>query len=277
MLSLRSQKSYERTKEDFGLALEFAQTLKKELDLFLREVIFFGSSSRGTNPIDEIHDRDIDILIILDDVKRVLSNEVIETYRVITEQAASKISRRFHINTLKISALYEYLANGDPIAINILREGKPLLDGGFIKPLQSLLEKGYIRPTRENVWVYFHKAPVTLEGAKWHILQATIDLYWAVFDATHAALLFLDIAPASPDHTKQLLEHTLVTTEKFPKHYVKLLSSLTKLRDDIVKRDLKEVPGHTYDHLAAASKEYVDFVRQWIADKKTAGFGRSAK
>ena len=48
--------------------------------------------------------------------------------------------------------------------------------------------------------LYFGRAPITLRNSKWHLNQATIDLYWAVIDATHAALMKLGEIPPSPEH-----------------------------------------------------------------------------
>ncbi len=268
MLSLHQIHRHEYNGEDHKLAEQFAVELKKELDIFLKEVIFFGSAAKQKGPFEKIYETDIDVLIILDDLKKVLSNEVVEAYRVITEQTAAKVSRRFHINTLKISAFWEYLTNGDPIALNILREGKPLLNASFFRPLQVLLEQGRIRPSKENVWAYYLRAPQTILGAKWHILQATIDLYWAALDATHSALLLLGLAPNSPEHTEQLLKEALIKNKRFPKQYGKLLESLHQVVEDINERRAKEISGKTYDHLASATKEYVNFVKKWIANEK---------
>src|SRR3989338_8764278 len=46
-----------------------------------------------------------------------------------------------------------------------------------------------LRFTAESIWTYYIRAPNTLHNSKWHLLQATLDLYWAVIDAAHAALM----------------------------------------------------------------------------------------
>ena len=127
-------------KKDHDLARNFANKLKTELDILLKEVIFFGSAKRSMDVITELTAHDIDVLVIVDDLKKVFSNEVIEAYRIITEQTARSVSTRLHINTIKLSQFWEYISNGDPIALNILREGMPLLDQGLVEPLQELLK-----------------------------------------------------------------------------------------------------------------------------------------
>jgi len=109
-----------------ALARKFAQLMDKELKELLAEVVFFGSSVR--NPIlNTIYEKDIDILLIFNDLIRVISREVIEAYRIITENTATKVSRRLHITTMRMSNFWEYMQNGDPLAINIIRDGVPLL------------------------------------------------------------------------------------------------------------------------------------------------------
>ncbi|MCJ7757484.1 MAG: hypothetical protein MUP24_05005, partial [Gillisia sp.] len=82
---------------------------------------------------------DIDILIIIDDVRAELTAEFVEAYRVIVEKIAFKISKKLHITTLKLTNFWDYTRAGDPIVINMLRDGIPLMDYGFFEPLQILL------------------------------------------------------------------------------------------------------------------------------------------
>jgi len=109
-----------------------------------------------------------------------------------------------------MTSFWEYIRNGDPIAINILRDGVALIDTGFFEPLQVLLRRGRIRPTQESIWLYFIRAPNTLHNSKWHILQATLDIYWACVDACHAALMKIGETPPTPEHVADLLEDKLV-------------------------------------------------------------------
>jgi len=81
---------------------------------------------------------------------------------------------------MTLSSFWEYVRAGDPVVINILRDGLALVDSGFFDPLQALLFRGRIRPSQEAINNYYARAPTTLNNSMWHVLQATVDLYWAV-------------------------------------------------------------------------------------------------
>ncbi len=250
-------------KHDLGLAYEFSKKIYQEFKDLVKAVVVFGSSVRGKNVKG-----DIDILIVIDDLSIKLSPEVIEAYRVITEKTMLKVSKRLHITTLKFTTFWEHVRAGDPIAINILRDGVALIDVGFIEPLQALLKQGRIRPTKESVWTYFSRAPATLANSKWHLLQATLDLYWGVIDASHAVLMSLNVIPPSPSHVADLLEEKLVKKKLLPKKYASTMRHFYKLSRMILHREIKEIKGEEYETYYKEAKEFVDYMKRFIEEKK---------
>ena len=241
---------------DYDFAKKFAEKMHKELDTFVKAVILFGSTAREERPA--YGERDIDVLIIIDDLTQILSKEVIQSYRVITEQIASKVSRRMHITTLKMTSFWEFIRNGDPIAINMLRDGVPLYDAGIFAPLQELLFQGRIRPTKESIWLYFARAPATINNANWHVLQATLDLYWAVVDAAHAAIMKMGEVPPTPSHLSRMITQRLVKPGHVHKKYADMMDFFYKLQKQITHRELQQVTGKQYD---AWLKQAHDFVK----------------
>lgn len=230
--------------DDFELAKEFASAMREELDDFLKAAVLFGSSARDD---ESIYGKDIDVLLVIDDLTRVMSDEVVQSYRVITENIAAKISKRLHITSMKLTNFWEYLRNGDPIAINMLRDGYPLYDSGFFEPAQQLLYDGRIHPTRESVYAYYARAPVTMANANWHVLQATTDLYWAVIDAAHAALMHHGKVAPTPAHVGDMLHTTFVKKGIIHKKYVIIMNSFFTLNKDIVHRKIQHMSGKKYD------------------------------
>lgn len=248
--------------EDYTYAKKFVQILRHELGTFLKAAVLFGSVAREEKPL--YGERDIDVLIVVDDLTQVLSPEVVQSYRVITEQTAAKVSKRLHITTLKLTSFWDYVKNGDPIAINLLRDGVSLFDSGFFEPLQQLLHKGSIRPTKESIWMYFARAPNTLTNADWHILQGVVDLYWAVVDAAHAALMSVGEVPPTPGHLSGMIQKKLVDTGMVTKKYTDVMKEFYDLNKQITHRELTKMKGMEYDEYKKEAKDFVKKMQEVV-------------
>ncbi|MCA9478517.1 MAG: nucleotidyltransferase domain-containing protein, partial [Nanoarchaeota archaeon] len=166
---------YHYDEKDLELARKFSNELRKELGDLLKGTVLFGSAARGGKK----EGSDVDILIILNDLQIVLSKDVVSGLRVLIENVAARISNQFHLTTMHLSEFWDYARQGDPIIVNILREGMPVYDEGFFLPMQTLLDEGKIRPTKEAVWAYYLRAPKTIKSAQTHLLSAIVDCYWA--------------------------------------------------------------------------------------------------
>ncbi len=249
--------------QDVDNAHHFANELYRELGSFLRAAVVFGSATREIKK----EAGDIDLLIVLDDVMMHMTPEVVEAYRVIVNRLIVKISTRLHITTLKFTAFWEFARNGDPVIINILRDGVALVDSGFFDPLQVLLKRGRIRPTKESIWTYYARAPNTLYNSKGHILQATIDLYWAVIDSAHAALMKVGEIPPSPDHVADMMQRSLVRKKMLEASYVHTMRNFYTLMKKISHREIKEISGQRFDALFVTAEDFVKRMRRIIDDE----------
>lgn len=250
-------KKYE--KGDVDLAFSFAKKVYKELGTFLKAIVLFGSAARK-----KASSKDVDILLVVDDLNLKLTKELVQTYRVIVEKIIADTSPKLHVITLKFSSFWEYVRAGDPIAVNILRDGVALVDTGFFDPLQALLYQGRIRPSPESMWAYYAKAPATLQNAKWHVLQAVLDLYWAVIDSAHAALMKLGEVPSSPDFVPELLNQRMVKAGLLNKKYVKIMDQFYHLSKGITSHEIKEVSGAQFDKYMQEAQEFVDVVQKFM-------------
>ncbi|MBS3137325.1 hypothetical protein J4232_02740 [Candidatus Woesearchaeota archaeon] len=210
---------------------------------------------------------DIDILIIVDNVSFYLTPEIVEVYRVVTERIAIETSKRLHITTLRITSFWEYMRVGDPIGINILRSGIALIDTGFIYPMQLLLFEGRIRPTPESVSSYFNRSSSSLLNSNGHLIQATLDLYWAAIDASHAAVMHLGEIPPSPREISSILQERFVKTGKINKKYPLVMEKMYKLSREILHRERKSVDGKEYQRLAEEVREFVEVLRKMCGRK----------
>ncbi|MBN1502458.1 nucleotidyltransferase domain-containing protein [Candidatus Woesearchaeota archaeon] len=251
-------------KEDRELAHKFSAEIYKEVGKFVKAIVLFGSTARK----NKTHKGDIDILIILDDTTIFLSREFIQTYRIIVQDLIGKISRRLHVTTFKFTSFWEFVRNGDPVAINILRDGVPLLDTDFFRPLQLLLYQGRIRPTPEAVWTYFYKAPRTLTNSRYHLVSAAMDLYWAVIDAAHSALMTLGEIPPSPSHVADMIEEKMVKPKLLEEKYAEIMREFYKLSKLIEYREIKFIDGAEYDKHYKRAEEFVNRIKKFIEEKK---------
>ncbi|MBS3123595.1 nucleotidyltransferase domain-containing protein [Candidatus Woesearchaeota archaeon] len=249
--------------DDLKIAQGFARDLKVELGDFLLGVILFGSSARK----ETTHQSDIDVLIVGDDATYQLSEELIQGYRIIVENMIARTSLKLHVTSMTFTSFWEYSKAGDPVVVNILRDGVALIDSGFFEPLQRLLKSGRIRPSEESIWRYYGRSPMTLLNSRWHLLQATLDLYWAVIDAAHAALMRKDVIPPTPEHVADHLDKTFVEHHLLEKKYVQTMSNFYHLSKKITHREIKEIKGEEYEQYYKNAEEFVRRMRKLVEKK----------
>ncbi|MBN2567386.1 nucleotidyltransferase domain-containing protein [Candidatus Woesearchaeota archaeon] len=249
-------------KDELDIAYLFTKRLYAEFGIFLRAVVLFGSIARkqqGSN--------DIDILVVVDDVQIELSAHVVESYRLIAEKIIRETSDKIHLTTLKLTTFWEYIRAGDPVGINLLRDGVPLVDTGFFEPMQALLFQGRVRPSAEAVHVYYHRAPRTLGNSKWHLLQASLDLYWAVIDAGHAALMKLGEIPPSPSHVADMIDERMVKAGIVKPKYAAVMRKFYRLSKEILHKERHEVSGREFDTLYQEADGFVREMRRVIYER----------
>jgi predicted nucleotidyltransferase len=208
MMNVRAKKKdYVASPEEVeDIVNRFSKAITKELDQLVKSVVWFGSAVRrhfkeGKYSLrdEALFGSDIDVLIVIDDMINILTPEVITAYRVVTEKTAAKISKRIHITTMPLTKFWDYALKGDPILINMLRDGNAVYDVGCFGIAQKLLESKKIIPEKEIVWIYLGRGPMSISNAHWNMKEAVLDLYWAVFDAAHSALLHYGIVPDTPE------------------------------------------------------------------------------
>ncbi len=251
------------SKDQLDIAYRFSELAYKEFGHFIKAIVLFGSITRK-----EKLGGDIDVLVIVNDLGIAPRPEVVETYRIIMQNLIAQVSPKLHITTLKLTNFWEFVKAGDPVAINMLRDGFAIIDTGFFEPLQALLRWGRIRPTPESVWSYFVRAPATLYNSKWHIIQAVLDLYWAVIDSAHSALMRLNVIPTSPEHVADLLEEKMVKTNILSAKYPKIMRKFYILSKQITHRELKELSGKEYDELYKEAEDFVSEMKKTVESVK---------
>ncbi|HII72698.1 TPA: hypothetical protein HA265_08130 [Candidatus Woesearchaeota archaeon] len=264
----------EKPGEVEDIVKRFSEAICKELEGLVVSVVWFGSAVRGgfapgkrSLRDDVLFGSDIDILIVFDDMINVLTPEVVTAYRVVTEKTAAKISKRLHITSMPVTKFWDYSLKGDPILINMLRDGTAMFDKGCFGMAQKLLGSKGITPTNEIVWIYLARGPMSVSNANWNMKQAVLDLYWAVVDAAHAALLHYGIVPDTPDHLIPLMKHHLVGKGIMDKRYVSVVSEFMNTGKILMSGEVNKVSGDHYDRYRKEAEEFLHVVKELIATK----------
>src|SRR3989338_432189 len=249
---------------DLDIAKSFAGRVYKEFGKFISGIILFGSVTDASRD----QKGDIDILIIIDDVHIVLAPEIMETYKIIVEKAILDISRKIHVQKMKLTSFWEYVRSGDPVAVNILRSGIALIDTGFFDPLQLLLYQGRIRPSRESIYTYFNMSFASFNSAERHLFAAMLDLYWSAIDATHAALMRIGEVPPSPEFAAEMLREKMVKKGYLSSKQALLMNDLYFLSRRILHNEINKISGKEYDKYRERTEEYLKEIKKFIEKRK---------
>lgn len=247
---------------ELDASYEFSKRVYTELGSFVKAIVLFGGVARRKSK-----KADIDILLVVDDISIVINDEIVEAYRVIVEKIVVDVNPNIHVTTLKLTSFWEFVRAGDPVAVNILRDGVPLIDTGFIEPLQALLIRGRIRPSPEAVVSYYGRAPITLANSKWHLIQAVLDLYWAVIDSAHAILMSLGEIPPSPDHVAEMMDEKLRKKGLLEKKYVDIMQNFYALSKKIIYSEIREIPARDYERYYQDAHDFVHRMRKFLKEK----------
>lgn len=258
-------KKYEKTAVE--IAYGFAKEAYGEYGKLIKAIVLFGSASRHTQK----RNSDIDILLILDDVSVVWTRELVETYKIIGEKLIAKVSPRIHVTTLKLTTFWEHIRAGDPIGINILRDGVALIDTGFFSPAQQMLLQGHIRPSAESVWNYYSRSKALMRDSRGHLIAALMDMYWACIDASHAALMRQGLVPPSPDHVADLVNEKLAKPGLIPKRHAETMNRFYKLYKAISHKEIGDVTGQQFEQYYAQAKDLCEAMQGLVDDAAKKG------
>ena len=243
------------------IARKFISVLYKEMGDFISAAVLFGSVSKNKSRKSS----DIDILIVLDDVHIDITKEIVETYRIILQKIVSRHNPdRLHVQTLRLTDFWEYTRSGDPVAINILRDGIALIDKGFFDPLQLLLLNGRIRPSKESIMTYVNMSNAALLRSKLSVDNAIVDLYWACIDISHSVLMNKGEIPVSPGEITDMMNKKLVKTGELEKSYLDIMDHMYQLSKKILKREVTNLTGKDYDKYLSYTNKYIARLKKLI-------------
>jgi len=257
------------------IAMDFAMKTYGKFDQMIKSIVLFGSSAKKI----AVSGSDIDIVIIIDDVSVRWDEELITWYR---EELGKLISgnpyrKSLHINTVKLSTWWDDMMKGDPVVINVLRYGDPLIDfGGFFTPLRILLKQGKIRSTPESIYTLLQRAPGHMARARQSMVAVADGLYWTMVDSAHAALISAGVMPSSPEEIDSVLTKHFVDKNMLRAKYVKYYNEIRGVVKDIAHGEKVRIKGKdldrwfemTDDFLAEMARLVDDLIEEQSAIKK---------
>jgi predicted nucleotidyltransferase/uncharacterized protein (UPF0332 family) len=242
---------------DTKIAFDFSIKVYKRFKDIIKAIVLFGSVAKEK----QTEKSDIDIVIFIDDCTVKWDEELIAWYRVELSKIVDKEKEknRLHVNTVTLTAFWDEIKAGEPLAINVLRYGEVLVDyGGFFNPLKILLAKGKIRPSPEAVYVSLERSQEHLIRANLAMLGSVEGMYWAMVDAGHSALMAMNIVPPSPELLGELLNDFFVKTKKLDKKHIDVYNEIMNLTKDIRNGDVKSVKGSKLQELYEKSIDFVN-------------------
>lgn len=243
-------------KNEQDIAYDFAVKAYELFGKVIKSVILFGSSAKGTN----VKGSDVDIIMILDDCTILWDGELIAWYREELGKLikANPYKMPLHINSVRLSTWWAEMMRGEPVIINIIRWGQPLIDfGGFFTPLKVLLSQGKIKSTPEAIYVVLQRAPLHIARSKAALLSSIEGLYWAMVDSSHAALIAAKRVPPSPEHIGDLLDETFAKTRWINPKYVAWYREMYSLAHKILHGAVTSVSGSQIQEWEARADEFV--------------------
>ena len=243
-------------KTESEIAMDFATKLYQKFDKVIKSVVLFGSTSKQTS----VAGSDIDIIVILDDLTVKFDQELIAWYRTELEKVIKKNPYKsdLHINTIKLSTWWEDLMRGDPVVINIIRDGKTLIDfGGFFEPLKHLLIQGKLKSTPEAIYSLLQRAPAHIARSRVSELNCIEGLFWSMVDSSQAALIAAGATPSSPEHIPVDLKEFFVDTGSLKMKYLVWYRDLLMLHKKIAHGHITDLKGQEIDDWQKRTEEFL--------------------
>jgi len=237
-------------------AKELAEKIHQKFDRLVRASILFGSQAKNS----AVHNSDIDIVLIIDDASVNWDLELISWYREELGKLISsfKSKREFHINTVKLTTWFQDIIRGDPVVINILRYGEPLIDsGGLFTPLKALLLQGRLKSTSESVYAALQRAPSHLARSKAAELGSIEGVYWSMVDSAQAALMATNQLPPSPEQIPKMLHETFVSKGLLKEGSVRALRDLYIIHKAIAHGEISDIKGAEIDNWQDTAEKFL--------------------
>jgi len=265
------KKSQERRMES---AEEFADKLKDKLEDKVKVVAVWGSVAKGEHG----HDSDIDTLVILDDTKlrKDVPDEAKNKIRKKVTDLAKETDDRITIQYFPfLTEFWDSLRKGEPLAIEAVRNGKPVYDTGLFMPAKRLLERGKITGTQESVKKRLKMGAAGYKKAEKNFRSSIPHkLEQAMANAGQAPIMLAGKKPPAKENVPSVLEEMFVEKDMLEQEFVEKAQDIYDF-GDLGEKDPEKVTGQAVEDHMQMTDEFVrrmhKLVSQLGARKKVKG------
>ncbi len=206
----------------------------------------------------------VEILFVIDDFNNLVLNPQVEDMRVEASEIAYESSLPIKCDFLLASALWDGFKSKDAAVLATFRQSLVVHDEGFFLPLQDLLVTGKIRPSSESVKVYFVKAEQSLKNSNHRVERAMLDLYWAVIDSAHAAIMVAGLTPPSPKDLSEAFRTQLVARNLINRRCADIVDMFYTISKQIMHKERFEFSGKEFDQYLADADFFIKEVSEFI-------------
>ena len=239
-------------------AEEFSDKLVDKLGEKVKTVAVWGSVPKGEHGVDS----DIDTLVILDDTK--LQKDVPDDARKKIRSKVTKLAKetdeRITIQYFPfLTEFWDSLRNGEPLAIEAVRNGQAVYDVGIFMPAKRLLERGKISGTQESVKKRLKLAAAGYKKAEKN-LRSSIPhkLEQVMANAGQGPIMLVGKQPPAKEKVPEVLEEMFVEKDLLEEEYVENAQKLYDFGDKGEKNSEEVTGQEVEEHLEMAD----DFVRR---------------
>ncbi|MBW2967384.1 hypothetical protein KY362_02760 [Candidatus Woesearchaeota archaeon] len=243
------------TEQRYSQVGDFAKKLVKEHGALIASLV--------VNRPEEARS-DIRLAIIIDDLNQIILTPKAMEIRMAAEEMAYRTTLPLKCETLLASDFWNRFRARDAQVRDLARFGLVVHDNGFLLPIQDLLVTGKIRPSKESVDIYYVKAERAMKSANDHVKRAVVDLYWAVTDAAHAAVMLAGITPPSPAELSGILKSEFVARNLIHRRCVEVYDRVFDAAKKVMHRQVFDMSGRDFDSFLADADFFVKEMRSFV-------------
>jgi len=252
-------------KRDVRILKMYTDRIVGKFGKYIKSVWVVGSMKTGRG---KKKTSDIDVPVIVDDtdVKRMTRSELKEKLFQRMVEMGYQIDKRIHPQAYLLTEFWQYVREGNPVLMTMIRDGAIIYDTGFLLPIKMLLLKGMIKPSKEAIDKLIITSNELLDVTEKVILQKlTHNLHLAAVSSSQAVLMELGYRPTTPKETPKFVREILF--EKFgyiTEEDVNACDHLVMTYKKVEHKELNEISGEEIEKMLKSAKDYVKKMRELL-------------